>query len=339
VAAEPDDLASLERAVEVAALTHLQRELGARGLLLAADRLAAAAADAARRGSELLASVIAWCYPELPGVARSVEFDGAGTESAIEVALACGAASAAVLGASGGSRPGELASATFNLGIGLIDGLCDEDAKTGRAVVDVLHGQDLAGAAAARRDRGWLQLELASSFGGDPTVMFTATVVEAFFEMLHGGYDETARRRLGELLEAALDAERRSIAPLAHDRPPDQLAVTSRLTSVLPFEIVDALVGAEPDSHAGTQLGEAMWRIDDLVDLCHDARSGALNAVLLATGTRERADALNRLLVSTDIADAAREAAEKLSAALSLGGTGRETLLALVHRYVAIPPR
>ena len=31
-----------------------------------------------------------------------------------------------------------------------------------------------------------------------------------------------------------------------------------------------------------------MWRIDDLVDLCQDARPGALNAILLAATGPDR---------------------------------------------------
>jgi hypothetical protein len=82
-----------------------------------------------------------------------------------------------------------------------------------------------------------------------------------------------------------------------------------------------------------------MWRIDDLVDLGADARSGAVNAVLLGTGASDPVGALERLLASTDLRHHAAEAAESLSAALPPAGEARDTLLCFVHRYTAIPPR
>jgi len=48
---------------------------------------------------------------------------------------------------------------------------------------------------------------------------------------------------------------------------------------VLPFEIIETLATGATTA-AGTDLGEAMWRIDDLVDLGRDASSGALNWIV-----------------------------------------------------------
>ena len=133
----------------------------------------------------------------------------------------------------------------------------------------------------------------------------------------------------------------------------EQLIECSRLTSVLPFQIIETLAGgadAPPSRRAGTLLGEAMWRIDDLVDLCDDARSGALNGVLLAAtpdaGVRSGRDlsaALERLLASTDIACAAAEAAERLLAGLQrCGGDAADDhgrlFLYFVQRYAGIAP-
>ena len=99
---------------------------------------------------------------------------------------------------------------------------------------------------------------------------------------------------------------------------------------------------------AGTQLGEAMWLIDDLVDLCQDAHSGSLNGILLAAttgagrpGERDVLAALERLLDSTDIACAAADAAEKLLAGLQLAGDdhqGTASFLHFIQRYAGIAP-
>ena len=99
---------------------------------------------------------------------------------------------------------------------------------------------------------------------------------------------------------------------------------------------------------AGTLLGEAMWQIDDLVDLCQDARRGSLNGFLLAVATgsgrpgdRDLLAALERLLNSTDIACAAAGAADKLLAGLQHAGDehqGTASFLHFIQRYAGVPP-
>ena len=169
--------------------------------------------------------------------------------------------------------------ATFNLGIGLVDGLCDEDAETGAALLELVQGQDVASAAAEPRGRGWLHTTLPTALAEDHTVAFTVDIIEAFFEKLHDVYPDEAwlqqRRGVGTQLEAALEAERRSVVRPADGATREQLIECSRLTSVLPFQIIEVLAGgdhAPTERTAGTLLGEAMWRIDDLVDLCEDVR-------------------------------------------------------------------
>ena len=137
---------------------------------------------------------------------------------------------------------------------------------------------------------------------------FTVEIIEVFFETLHAVYPGEAwlhlRAASAAQLDAALEAERavgrRGGGPTDRER----LIECSRLTSVLPFEIIETLAAggrAHDRPSAGTLLGEAMWRIDDLVDLCQDARSGALNSVLLtATEARRGVAALERLLASTE---------------------------------------
>jgi hypothetical protein len=243
----------------------------------------------------------------------------------------------------------------FNLGIGLIDGMCDEDAETGGALLELIQGQDLAKAAEEPLGRGWLRATLPTALAEDHTAAFTVDIIEAFFETLHEVFPGDAwlqqRRVVGTQLGAALDAERRSFIRLADQISREQLIECSRLTSVLPFQIIETLAGGGPaltEPTAGTQLGEAMWRIDDLVDLCQDARSGSLNGVLLIAapgagrpGEGELLTALEHLLASTDIASAAGEAADRLLAGLHRAGEDHPDAAAFLHfiqRYAGIAP-
>jgi hypothetical protein len=229
----------------------------------------------------------------------------------------------------------ELLSAIFNLGIGLVDSLCDHDTNTGIALLELVRAHDLVAAAKEPRPRGWLRATLPPALAHDATATFTADIVEAFFATLHAVYPGSTWSRhrcgVGRQLEAALEAERRSVARPGDGAAVEELLECSRLTSVLPFEIVAALAGGD-DTEAATLLGEAMWRIDDLVDLDDDARSGALNALLLSASS---ADA------------AAAEAAEKLEAGLRRASGDRPTVLdhqpsraflCFVQRYAGIVP-
>jgi hypothetical protein len=354
--------ARIEQAVSDGVAHHLETELSDRGLLLTADGLTTAAAEAAQRGTRLLTRVIHQCYPINPqgdGV-LALEFESERAAARIGAALSFGAATARVLvrgerdfGQSAGSV--ELMCAIFNLGIGLVDGLCDEDTETGRALLELVQGQDLATAAEEPRGRGWLRAAVPPALAEDPTVAFTVEIIEAFFETLHDSYPDDAwlqlRRGVGTQLGAALEAERQSVVRPADETARERLIECSRLTSVLPFQIIETLAGgdhAPTEPSAGTQLGEAMWRVDDLVDLCNDARSGSLNGLLLAAapgagrpGERDLLAALERLLASTDIACAAAEAAERLLAGLQLAGSPDDhpSFLHFIQRYAGIAPR
>jgi hypothetical protein len=266
-----------------------------------------------------------------------LEFGDERVAGRLGAALAFGAVTARVL-APRVEDGRELLCAIFNLGIGLVDSLGDGDGdtETGAALLESIHGQGLTGAAEEPRPRGWLG---GVGLADDPTVAFTVAIVEAFFATLHASYPGgewlELRRVVGELLGAALEAERRSLVRSADGATRAELTEASRLTSVLPFEIVETLASGGRGSAEATELGEAMWRIDDLVDLCQDARSGALNAVLLgAPGGFER------LLDSTQIADAAAEAAAKLEAGLARADPDdAASFLAFVQRYAGIEPR
>ena len=208
----------------------------------------------------------------------------------------------------------------------------------------------------------WLRAKLPSQLARDATVAFSVDIIEAFFTALHLAYPHeeglSVRRGVAAKLTRALQAERVS-AGLSSNHARERLLESSRLTSVLPFEIIEILVRAD-DRHRpptpGTLLGEALWQIDDLVDLCDDARSGALNSLLVgaARGPWRRDDeqtvlgTLERVLTSTYIADAAGAAAESMLLGLRAGGRrppGQErpwdtrAFLAFIQEYAGIPPR
>lgn len=336
----------IEQAVTDAVDGALETELGRRGLLLTAAELTAAAADAAHDGAQLLTAVLHRCYPIMQGSgAFTLEFEDDGAAARIETALAFGAAAARVV-AREVADGAELLCAMFNLGIGLIDGLCDDEPRTGTALLDLLLGQDLAGAAERPRPRGWVRAAAPQRLVESPAPAFAVDVVEAFFETLHASYPQAAglqlRNRVGAQLGAALHAERRSVTSSTEQTAREQLIEASRLTSVLPFEIIETLAAGEEagrNHRAGTLLGEAMWKIDDLVDICEDARSGALNALLVATGETDDdvGAGLERMLSSPDLAEAASRAAENLHAALQPAGTERSrAFLSFVQRYAGI---
>lgn len=319
--------ANLEEAISRTVTDHLKAELGSRGLLLTPGREAAATADAVQRGRHLLSSALGVCYPDDD---RAVAFEGEEVATRLQGALAFGAATAALL--SDRRTDGvDLLCSLFTLGVGLVDSLCDGDPDAGTRVLGVLQDRDMAEAAEESRRRGWLRGAVVPALALDPTVAFTVDVIEAFFETLHGAYagDRWAplRRDVGAQLQTALEAERRSVGWSAESASRQELIEWSRRTSVLPFEIVHALVGgAEPA--AATLLGEAVWQIDDLVDLCQDARAGALNAVLLGTS-------LDRLVETEDIARVAAEAAARLSAGLALapGAHAADRFILFIQRY------
>jgi hypothetical protein len=282
---------------------------------------------------------------DLPAAAReavTIEFESEQAGDRVRAALAFGATAAELL------RPAvtvtrqdaavELLCATFNLGIGLVDGLCDRPAESGLALLELIGSEDLAGALEAPRTRGWLGRRLGPDLAADAAVTFTVDVIETFLlntHAVHAGRAGLAlRREVAGQLAAALDAERRSVRGTAGRGSRAALVECSRLTSVLPFQIIERLTGAAHagrSSSPGTLLGEAMWRIDDLVDLCADARSGALNAVLLGSeeavallGEGHRGGDMSRELIAAfDIGGAAAAAGASLRCGLHDALAGR----------------
>jgi hypothetical protein len=184
-------------------------------------------------------------------------------------------------------------------------------------------------------------------------VAFTARVIESFFELVHaacpGAGKAAVRAQVGTLLEEALEAERWSVDPARADAPRDRLVECSRRTSVWPFRIMELVATGDarlPAPTAGELLGEAMWRIDDLVDLVEDANGDALNALLVAAdpetspGTSGQS-ALEVVLTSRMIAQATDQAAADLDAGLraSRGAAApgaRQIFISFVQRYAGL---
>ncbi|MET8545640.1 hypothetical protein ABZW03_34140 [Kitasatospora sp. NPDC004799] len=350
----------VRRAVELAVHRGLRSELDARGLLLTPEALASATAEAARSGAALLQRVVEHCYPDGPAGARRVEYDDDRAARRIGLGLAFGAVTAGLLAPPradrGRAAATGLACAVLNLGVGLIDSLCDGAQPLGLELLRRIRSLDLAGIGRSPWPAGRLRSALPAPLVADPTVAFAARLVEAFVDLLHTSHpaeeDAPLRDRVGALLEQASAAERLSVELPDGSATRDRLIACSRSTSVLPFQIIEHLatgLPALPAPTAGTLLGEAMWRIDDLVDLAQDAAGGALNSVLLATAdaprsapTRDGTAALERVLASGVIAPTAAEAAKYLEAGLTAasGGSGtradRSAFLAFIHRYAGI---
>lgn len=311
----------LRSAVDDAVSRALRSALDERGLLLSAADNRSALTAASLRGGELLRRMLLHCYPGL-----DVRFDSERVKERTRLALAFGAVTADLLTPAGTIRSADLLCAVFNLGIGLVDGLCDGDPPTGLQLLHAIRSCDLRAAVGRAWPPGRLRSALPDSLAADPTATFAARVVEAFFELLHFGHlgDVGMRDRVGALLEEALEAERRSVGPAGGD-----LAESSRLTSVLPFRIIETLAGGD-ELTASTLLGEALWRIDDLVDLSQDAALGALNALLL------EATDLRQILASPAIARSATQAAASLEEGLRAAPGDRAMFLSFVQHYAGL---
>jgi hypothetical protein len=345
---------ALEDEIDVAVTRHLETELGARGLLLSSADLAIAESTTAALGRRLMARLLQQCYPEADDL--TVEFERTGDIARIGAALAFGAVTSRVLARADGRarRPlsTEYVCGVFNLAIGLIDGICDGDVDTGTQLLANIFDADLYAAATRRRDHGWLHTSLPNFLATDDAVAFTVSVTEAFYDNLHDLYADQpeVRRIVGEQLADALKAESDSVQDPFAVLSPERRVECSRTTSVLPFNIIETITTAgravAVPSRA-TVLGEAIWRIDDLVDIVDDARSGALNAVLLDAGRRrghhggyDMAD-LSAVLASSGIESAAAEAADRLQAGLGMGAIApddRFAYLGFVQRYAGIEP-
>jgi hypothetical protein len=270
---------------------------------------------------ELLARALALCYPEFDLSSQRVDvvFESVEERGRIEQALLFGWATADVLAPTATDHRRPLLCAMFNLGIGMIDSLCDNDPLRGAALLEFVQSLDVEAAASGEWREGKMLASLSAGAARDPTLAFTARVIDAFFSLLNATYAPPVRKEIGRLLAKAFAAEQRSVTRSTAVRA--ELLEASRDTSVLPFRIMATLVGV--DIGAATQLGEALWRIDDLIDLELDARSGALNSLLL-----------DGLPDSARIESVAREAVDHLQAGLGSGDNSH--FLSFVRRYAQI---
>lgn len=358
MAPDPDpDPSGIDQAVTGS----LTGALRARALVPDAARWARAASRAEEEGRRLLAATVHHCYPLSRFDSQTVTllFDDEREAARVCATLAFGAATAGLLapagapGAPDAPDPGRLRllGALLNLGIGLLDGLCDEEPAVGLPLLHLIHRSDVADAARRPRARGWLRAWLPDALEADATAAFTADVVETFFALLHealpGEPGSGVRHPIGALLARALDAERTSVGLGEADDTPAALLRCSQETSVLPFEILGAMAGGGDPPPAAGHLGRALWRIDDLADLTADARSGALNALLLELGFPPRHPVeLDPAVVGPAIERASMEAADSLARAVSLLDEPPAThhpgdldvVLVFLARYAGIAP-
>jgi hypothetical protein len=318
---------------------HLRKALDAQDLLLGPDAFRRAESDVGERGEALLVDFVArWRGVQIAGGSdESLRFESPGMREHIQAALAFGAVTATVL-APGPRRTGhgfaavERLCAIFNLGIGVIDNLCDDDASFGLALLHPLNSDVLMRCSAEPRDRGWLRMAAPAALAANGAAAFAADLIEIFFEELHAAFpDEQSlqlRHNIGAQLAVALAAERDSVSWSLETTEHDRSCRSSRLTSVAPFQIIETIASGAAAADVrptGVLLGEAMWRIDDLVDLIQDARSGALNSVLLRAFTEIATSgpdhdveaAVRHVLAASIIAEIATEAADDLSVGLA----------------------
>ena len=272
---------------------------------------------------ELLQRVIALSFPEHDLTSQHVEvvFDSTEERTRIEQALLFGWVTADVLSPRGTDDRSHLLCAVFNLLIGMIDSFCDTASHNGDALLKSLRTFDAEATAIDLLQEGRMLASLPPAPAVDPTITFIARLIDAFYSVLHETHTASVRRDVGRLLARALAAEQRSVA--ASSAGPGELLEISRNTSVLPFLIMATLV--QGDTIAATHLGEAMWRIDDLIDFHLDAQCGALNSLFI----RKTPDC-------DDIKAVAREAADHLRA--GLGTADGRHFLRFVHRCAGVTP-
>ena len=243
--------------------------------------------------------------------------------------LAFGVGAAEVLAAAQGllcpPEAVELA-AVLVLGTAAFDRVCDENprlraqlfATLAREVLDALCAGDLSPGDADKLVRTARHAD----------VRYVLSLVAAFFARLASWVPPgPVRTRVSELLRSAYDAELVTVSPEAAESADAVAAAVA--ARVLPFTVITtvtcALAGHGCDGGPGwscdqpaTLLGQAMASLDDLADLCMDARTGAVNSLLTAART-PGADAsdpsglLVQLLASGACWDAAEAVAQRLA--------------------------
>ena len=176
---------------------HIGTALEQRGLLCGAAVLEESDAYVAAHARDLPKRALPLWYPELDGpVGVAVNFGDAHTSARAGGALAFGAVAATLMAPAHAAvaGPATMACGLFNLGVGLVDGLCDSEPPAGTLLLDIVESGDLQGATERPRARGWLLAALPRRLATHPSLSFTLRVMEAFLELVHLVFPDRADR-------------------------------------------------------------------------------------------------------------------------------------------------
>jgi hypothetical protein len=206
-------------------------------------------------------------------------------------------------------------SALFNLGIVLVDTIMDDPERFGRFEA-IFRPTDLKARLAGVKPSS------APSTSATSEMSVLGQLIDAFFEgvqRLAAGSEPSCLTALGSALSAAYAGQLRSIGAVR-----DEAAV--RAKSVAPFLVAPSLIGlAQSDEDPrqliaiGTHVGEAFWRIDDLVDFCQDQHRGDPNILALRASSCPDAGPIGISLLETDLLErTATEAVSHFEEALAL---------------------
>ena len=183
--------------------------------------------------------------------------------------------------------------AVFNTGIALFDYLVDES-SLGGALFDAVN-PDIVGGLLDPASGAQAELARAGRLATDPRLRLLLAIVGAFAtlsqRLVGSGGNHAAGRDLSQLVAALFHAERAvSVGRAARANPGDllpALETKSALPSLTLLHI--AMIGSSAPSplttrarQAAAALGHVLWRVDDLVDLLTDCRTGSPSALLQA---------------------------------------------------------
>jgi hypothetical protein len=308
--------------------------LAARGLEFDLDHYSSELAKQRDNGCQLRTEILAASL-RTPDVRRFEELDPAFWRR-IPVTVDFGFRQASVLqsligAATQWEREAAVLGGAFNLAITLIDYLVDE-LGLGTRVFGLLSKQMVYGMFSAPRQA---QQKLAETANGGASLPeqflfgLLAYCCASGFQLVSktGNQDawEDLGRIVGQLLIAEAEvasvtwptrAEARRLLP--------SVEAKSCLPSVATLHIARLAYSAAASKlsdemlAAATQLGNVVWRIDDLVDLLKDLRTGTPNSVLLGLADR-LADEGRRLATDKDIYDQVDACAEELAPLLVRG--------------------
>lgn len=220
--------------------------------------------------------------------------------------------------------------AVLILGTAAVDQLLDASPRRRDALLATLSRGLLI--AAADRSTGQRALAEASLAAQDADIRYVLGLVSAFFlRLTRCDLDEFWYQRICNLLLQGYDAELRTLASSPPGRPSTEILQAHLSARVLPFRVISAIQcglcrHACDDSDQGScaraaqLLGEAVAAVDDLADLCADARHGAANSLLNLSADPDRDADLqspSRALVGVLASGACWHAATSIAQALT----------------------